>query len=139
RVCVLMASHFRLWDDAGCALRDALAPTAPAGVEFVTVDVDDPAAAGPLALAAAAAGCDAVVAADRSRADAPDVVHIDQPWVTWATQPARLPPRTAAGPNDTLLVADPAWREEAVRRGWPAERVMAAGWPEQMQNGGPST
>ena len=125
RACVIARSSFKLWDDASYTLWAAMN-----GNTAERIDPDDPAGSSPLALAAAAARCDVLVAADWSRGDAPaQLVPDGLPWVTWVTN-GRVPAFKAAGPNDRLLVADPAWRDAAVGAGWPAERVGVAGWPK---------
>jgi hypothetical protein len=124
RLCVVARSHFRLWDDAGAVLVEALHSD-----HVARFDPDDPACSSALALLDAAENCDAVIAADTSRADLPGVVPMAMPWLTWITQPAAIPPGASAGPADALVVADPAWRERAIQAGWPAERVGAGGWP----------
>ena len=119
RVLVIAGSRFRLWDDPEASLLAAV----PAGSTVVRYDTDDPLTAAPLALAAAAAGCSAVLAADAGRADAADVVPGSVPWVTWVTRPAipRCP-----DPRDGLVVADPGWVTAAGHAGWPAGRVRVA-------------
>lgn len=131
RVCVVAPSHFRLWNDAGQVIADALAASAgnaPAA-EWRTFDVDDPAQASPLALARAAVASGAVVSANLARADLPNLLPTDLPWLTWVTTP-RVPPfAPAAGPRDALLLADSTWRAAAREAGWPDERIGAAAWP----------
>jgi hypothetical protein len=139
RVAVVARSKFRLWDDAGHALWTALADPEDhpaASTTLARFDPDDPAGSSPLALSTAAAGADVLVSADLSRSDAPRVAPAGLPWVTWVTTP-RVPPFAAAGPNDRLLLADPAWRDDAVRAGWPAERVGVAGWPNPRRSADP--
>lgn len=125
-VCLIAPSHFRLWDDSGTALVEALRDT----TEFETVafDGDDPLSASALALSAAASGCDAIVASGIARADLPDVAARELPWITWVVTP-RIPSAVAAGTFDGLLVADPAWKQSALDAGWPEHRVEIAGWP----------
>ncbi len=133
KVCVVVGSQFRLWDDAGIVLAEQLVqgdPHAPLSrVDWHRLDPDDPATASPLALASGAAACDALVTANFSRADAPDLLPHGMPWVTWVTTAARLPAAGAAGPNDALLVADARLRDDALRLGWPGGRVAVAAWP----------
>jgi hypothetical protein len=62
------------------------------------------------------------------RADAPRLAPDGLPWVTWVTTP-HMPTFRSAGANDRLLLADPAWRDAAVRAGWPTERIGVAAWP----------
>ena len=127
RICLVAPSHFRLWDDIGAALAGALEDRAE-GISISHFDPDDPASASPAAMAAAAAECDAIITPNSSRADLPDLVPDAMPWATWLTVP-RIPSPEKAGENDTLLVADPHWKELALQHGWNAERVFIAGWP----------
>jgi hypothetical protein len=99
------------------------------GADIQRFDPDDPACSSAVALLSAAERCDAVVAADMSRADVPGVVPSSMPWLTWITRAAAIPQAAAASPADALVVADPAWRQRALDAGWPAERVKVGGWP----------
>jgi hypothetical protein len=129
RLCVLAPSTFRLWDDAPAVLADALRASAESpGTEIVRFDSDHPLCSSALALAEAAAGCDAVVAADVARCDVPNVVAPSVAWVTWVTTP-RVPPAPDGGPRDAVLLADGAWRGLAAQAGWRADRVRVGGWP----------
>lgn len=132
RVCVIAPSHFRLWDDAGHTLAQIGRQSG-----WSHVDPDDPACASPLAMARAAAGSDAVIMPNTARADLPNVVAMSTPWITWLTGP-RVPAIAAAGPRDLLLVADAAWRHNAITAGWPAARVHVATWPEARRAKGPA-
>jgi hypothetical protein len=123
RLCVIAPSAFRLWDPSADVLRDATS-----ACERIVFDSDRPTSASPVALAEAIAASDAVVSANVARADAVGLARPDLPWITWLTQP-RVPAASAAGPNDHLLLADPAWTELARQAGWPAARIHAAGWP----------
>lgn len=124
RACVIAPTHFRLWDDGGHMLAQ-LAGT----LGWPHVDPDDPASASPLAMARAAAGCAAVIMPNTGRADLPNVIAMSTPWITWLTAP-RVPAFAPAGPRDVLLVADPAWRNNAIAAGWPASRLHVATWPD---------
>ena len=95
---------------------------------FVAFDPDHPLTAGPLALAEAAADADALVAADLFRADLPNVVPARTAWITWITT-GRITPPAMQG-RDGLLLADPAWRQDAINAGWPAVRIQIAAWPQ---------
>lgn len=128
KVCVIAGSHFRLWDDAAAQLHETLLRTSPPGVEWARVDPDVPPSAGPLALAEAAADCDAIVCANASRADLPDLLPGGLPWITWVTID-RIPSFSGAGPRDGLLLADATLRPKAILAGWPSSRVVVAGWP----------
>lgn len=129
RLCVLAPSTFRLWDDAGKVLAEAMIQSlSDPDVEPLRFDPDRPASSSVLALANAVAAADALITADVARADAPAVAHPEMPWITWVTTP-RVPSAQAAGPSDALLLADPAWRSAARDAGWPAEKLHVAGWP----------
>ncbi|HWE04025.1 MAG TPA: hypothetical protein VG326_16590 [Tepidisphaeraceae bacterium] len=137
KICLVAPSQFRLWDDAGSALADALGD----GINSVGVhrfDSDNPRSTSPLALATAAATCDAIITPNLARGDLPDLAPDDMPWTTWVTIP-RIPPAAKAGRRDTLLVADPVWKNLAVKQGWNAHRVFVAGWPVSAETspGGP--
>jgi hypothetical protein len=127
RICVIAPSHFRLWDDIGAALAGTFEDRTH-GIAVSRFDPDDPASASPAAMAAAAAACDAIVTPNSSRADLPDLAPDNMPWATWLTVP-RIPPPEKVGEKDTLLVADPRWKELAVDRGWNADRIFIAAWP----------
>jgi hypothetical protein len=137
RVWVVAPGRFRLWDSAGMELGEVLGAGAPSG----TVELFDPdraVNAGPLALAMAVRGCDAIVTADVGRADLAGVVPEGVAWVTWVTA-GRVPgfvagqrgsaTRGETGVRDGVLVADEAWVRLALEAGWPAERVGVARWP----------
>ena len=125
RVCVVAGSKFAPWDVAGPLLAAALGD-ARAGWE--RLDTDAPLTASPLALALAAEGCEAVVAADLFRNDLPGVVPAGVPWVTWATTPRLAAPDPGAR-ADAVLVADAAWLRSAADAGWSPARVAVAGFP----------
>jgi hypothetical protein len=127
RLCVVTGRRFRLWDDAGLALAGAVS-CAGGSDRLRPVDADDPLTGSTLAMLESAAASGALLTADFGRADVPDLLPRDLPWATWVTTP-RLPAFTAAGPNDLLVVADPAWRVAATAAGWPADRVDVGGWP----------
>ena len=122
-IAVVAPSLFRLWEDAPLTLASLL-PNRTTKV----LDTDNPATASPLALAAAAAGCGALVTADFARADAPQLLPDGLPWITWVTTP-RVPARFPAASRDALLLADPAWRDNARSQGWPDERLAVATLP----------
>ena len=135
-VCVIAPTHFRLWDDAGIMLAATIDGGAQ-GATVLRIDTDDPTSASPVALARAAAECDAIVSADLYRGDVPGVVPDGAPWVTWVTR-GRIPGRDTAGPRDALLVADPRWRSDAIRFGWPDDRVEVATWPQAPPHAAPA-
>ncbi len=126
RIVVLAGSQFNLADLSNIALRQAL----PADDRsFIQYDPDHPLTAGPLALAEAAADADALVAADLFRADLPNVISGQTAWLTWITT-GRITAPDPQGSRDGLLLADPAWRQDAISAGWPAARIQIAGWPQ---------
>ena len=141
RLCVVAPSHFRLWDDAGSALAEALAAETDRtpGARVVRFDPDDPACSSALALLEVARTCSAIVAADSSRADLPGIVPDALPWVTWVTRATSIPPATSAGPRDAIVLADPAWRRHAANAGWPEGRVAVGGWPADPKARPPKT
>ncbi len=70
RLAIVAPSGFRLWDDTGAVLAEALTASPSAvDVEWRQLDTDVPTSASPRALAASAEGCDGVVAADRGAAE----------------------------------------------------------------------
>lgn len=128
RVCLLAGSEFRLWDDAAIVLAELASENCE--IEVHRVDSDRPTSASPVALAAAAAQCDAVLAANCFRHDLPGITPAEQPWVTWVTT-SRIPPASDAEPHDRLLLADSSFRAIAARQGWPEDRIQLAGWPQR--------
>jgi len=126
KVAVLTQSHFRLWDDAGAILGMTLQSASQFQTQFL--DQDHPLTACTTALAICAAESDAIVTANAARADLPGLVGTDRPWICWVTG-GRIPARDPHAPADGLLLADPAWREPALRAGWPANRIRITGWP----------
>ena len=137
RVCVIAPSGFRLWDPAPDALSNSFLHADGDKVFAVRFDSDDPASASALALASAITECDAIVSANFTRADAPDVAPIDMTWISWVTTP-RIPLAAPAGPKDVVLLADPAWRAMALEGGWTADRVHIAAWPEIARDNRPA-
>jgi hypothetical protein len=101
------------------------------GVECVRFDSDDPAGSSPLALAAAGADCDAMLAANIGRSEVGAVVNEELPLITWVTTP-RIPAYAAAGPHDALLLADEQWVSRAHAAGWPENRLVVARWPGRV-------
>jgi hypothetical protein len=132
RVCVVAGTRFRLWDDAGLVLRELTGDKSAAHVEWDILDPDDPASASSARLTELARECDDLITTNTSRADAPELVPLELPWLTWVTTRDRMPSAAAAGPNDRLLVVDDACRDLAIARGWPAGRVEVAGWPPPL-------
>lgn len=127
RTLVIAGSRFRLGSPGLDAVRQVVGSVA--GCEAVPYDTDDPLSASPLALARAADRTDAVVAVDLGRGDSAPVLPLTTPWVTWLTR-ATVPPHAAAGPNDRLVLAVPAWADLARRTGWPADRVQVGVFPQ---------
>ncbi len=125
RVLVVGRSAFQLWRPS---VDDLSADLPAAGLTPVRFDTDQVLNGSPVALATAAAGCDAVFAADVFRADARGVVDERTAWVTWVTRPV-VPAFDTAGPRDRLLLADPAWSPVAEKSGWPSGRVGVLSHP----------
>ena len=123
RACVIAPGSFRLWDDAGQSLLSLFDDPH----SITRLDPDDPASTSPLALARAAASCDAIVSVNMYRGDAAKAVPDAIPWITWVTN-ARMPSVKSAGPRDRLLVLDDTQKRRAIADGWNAERVDVAGW-----------
>ena len=92
------------------------------------VDADRPDSAAPLAVALSAARCSAIVTANSSRADLPQVISERQRWISWITQP-RVPAYSACASGDGLVLADRAFADMARRAGWPEDRLAIGGWP----------
>lgn len=131
RLCVVTARTFRLNDDAGLALAEMAAgpdAAAAAGVRIDALCGDDPASSSTFEMLRRATAGDALLTADFSRAELPDLLPAALPWVTWVTTP-RVPPAASAGPNDRLILADPAWLPLARSAGWAAGAVTVGGWP----------
>lgn len=118
-VLVIGGSAWKCWDDAGNVLARIL-PDAD------VLDTDLPAQSSIAAARLAAKGREGVLAANLFRSDIPHALDVERPWVTWLTT-GRLLPRTAGGPRDQLLLADPDRLPEARRLGWSDAAV--AGWP----------
>jgi hypothetical protein len=137
RLLLLAGSGFRLWEDSANVLADVMSDATEPGCMLTRFDGDDPASSSPLALAMAARDCGAIVSANVTRADAPNLVDLAKPWITWLTRPC-IPPAHAAGPHDALLLADPAWQSLATAAGWPAERLAVAAWPVESVPPAPS-
>jgi hypothetical protein len=128
RICLVAPSHFHLWEDGGNVLAEVLAHASEEECEIVRFDNDDPTSAAPLALAETAQHCDAIVSLNLARADLPEILPRQMPWITWVVREP-IPAAKAAGPRDALLVADSRWRSDALGSGWSKERVEVAFWP----------
>jgi hypothetical protein len=125
--CVAAGRTFCLWGDAGEALSRAL--------DCDTIDTDQPAQSAVAHVAERSADAAALVTVDTGRADGPDLIAADKPWLTWVTQP-RVPAFVPAAPRDGLLLVDAALRPAALAAGWPAGRIAVAGWPAVDSAGG---
>jgi hypothetical protein len=121
KLLLLAGSRFRLWSDWGVPLVELFAGDA----NITCLNPDDPANASHLALATAAATCDAIVAVDLFRADAQEVVSEDTPWVTLSTG-SRIAQATGGAGRDLLILFDEPTRSAAVRLGWPESRTTIA-------------
>lgn len=126
RACLIAASGFRLWDDAGHALAAVLGDDD----SIVRLDPDDPASTSPLGVAQAAAKADVILSANMYRGDTPaGIVPESIAWVTWVTGP-RIPSAKNAGPRDRLILIDDAQRARAIAAGWDSARLSIASWPQ---------
>ena len=119
----VVSSGFRLWDDAGGTLHDLAR-----GAEWATLDVDDPCRASAVAFARAAAESRAIVMANGSRAELPTSLPSDLAVISWLTWP-RIPQFDRRCPADGVILTDPAWRDTALRAGWPSDRIIIGTWP----------
>jgi len=128
RICLVAPSHFHLWEDGGNVLAETFAQVPGGACDIVRFDSDDPTSAAPLALAEMAQDCDAIVSLNLSRADLPEILPREMPWISWLVREP-IPSPNQAGPRDALLVTDLRWRSDAIARGWAAERVEIAFWP----------
>jgi hypothetical protein len=135
RVCVVAPSRFRLWDNAARVLGQSVreSESLSSMADWTWIDPDQPIESAPLAVALAAADCDAIVMADRGRSDNMNLVRDDLVWITWTTSP-RLPKFVPSSPHDRLLIADAGWGEAARALGWPDENVAVANWPVRRAN-----
>ena len=125
RILVVAGSRFNLADLSNLALRRGLLGDDP----FTAFDPDHPLTASPMALAQAAGNCSAIVAADLIRADLPGTISMETRWITWSTTGRIAPPDPEAA-GDAILLADAAWKSDAIKAGWPADRIRIAGWPQ---------
>jgi hypothetical protein len=125
--CVLAGSRFKLWNGAPQALYEQLLAD---GAALSRYDPDHPTTASPWALVQSATECRGMIMADLARGDFPSLLPMQMPWITWITGP-RIPNFPAAGPNDRLLLADPAWVKRAQEAGWPQDRLAIALWPQR--------
>jgi hypothetical protein len=120
RPCVAAGRTFRLWDDTGHALASA--------INCDVIDTDAPAESAVAYVAERAAEAVALVTVDAGRADSPETVGVEKPWLTWVTR-RRVPAFVPAAPRDGLLLVDDALRPLAATAGWPSDRVALASWP----------
>lgn len=120
RPCLLVSRRFRLWNDAGATLARC--------VDGDLIDLDDPRQTAPSYVATQASRCAALVTADHARADQPDLLPAEQPWIAWITQP-RVPRFVASSPRDGLLIADESLHAPARQAGWPDDRLAIAAPP----------
>jgi hypothetical protein len=121
---LIAPTDFRLWDDAGHAMVEALQDE----TNLRHLNPDDPAQASALNLATFAKDAKAIVIPNRGRAELPIALPSEKTIVSWITQPRlwRFDPNY---PHDALLLADESWLPQAKRFGWPAERLAIAEWP----------
>lgn len=117
RVILARNGRFRLWDDAGDLLAEALPE-----FEQVAWHADRPAETTLLHVLQLASRADALVAPDFFRGDWNGAIPDDLPIVTWATK-GRL---GTGSPIDRLILANDGWKDEAFRLGWKPEQVAVA-------------
>lgn len=122
---LICPSRFRLWNDEATILAEILQES---GRGVRVIDPDDPANSSPLAVAQAARGCAAVVAANLTRPDLPRVIAPHVPLITWMTRP-RVTAFDSAGAKDAVLVAEESWIAALRNAGWPDGRLAVADWP----------
>jgi hypothetical protein len=123
RWCIVGSSRFRLWNDAGAVLADAVGSEGCA-----RFDPGDPSSSSPLALAQLIDASDAIVSTNMGRANLPAVAPADVPWVTWVTNGC-VPQRVEKAAGDAVILADARWTQRAEQSGWPSDRIFVAGWP----------
>jgi hypothetical protein len=126
-ILVVAGSRFNLADLSNIALRRTLLGNG----SFIAFDPDHPLTASPLALAQVAGSCRAIVAADLFRADLPGTVSLETRWITWITT-GRIASPDPQAVGDAVLLADAAWKSDAIKAGWPLDRIRIAGWPQIM-------
>jgi hypothetical protein len=124
RICVVAGSQFRLWDDGAGVLLELV----NSGGDMIEhLDPDDPASASPMALAHAAARCEAIITAGIGRSDCPSLVSPACPWITFVG--GQHVPAPVASTPDHLLVPTRACLEAAMAAGWGADRVHLVAAP----------
>jgi hypothetical protein len=124
KVCVVTGA-FKLWDDAAYLLGQA-AGRGP--IESIVLDASTGTQTSALRLARTVDGCDAIVTANLSRTDLPQVVPENVPWITWMTT-NRIPRPDPAASFDRLIVADASQRSLATDAGWDGARVVVGQEP----------
>ncbi len=118
--CVLARTRFSLWNDSGYVLSQIM------GCDCIDLSYAKQTATGYITQIASKAS--ALVTADFARADQKELLHPDQPWITWITQ-NRVPVYLATSPQDAILLADASLKLKALSKGWPAERIGIAEYP----------
>ena len=132
KLLLVASSHFRLWEDEGHCLVQAVVPHETQSVTTPTalwhINPDNPADSSGYNLALAAAECGALVIPNRYRAQLPDVIADDVPVISWITQ-GHIGQYDSRYPQDGLILADENWAQIAITQGWPKERIRQGTWP----------
>ena len=126
RFLLIATDRFALWDDDGNLLRRLFA-----GADVATLDPFDPRTSAPLAVASAAAGCDAAVSAGLFRAGLRAALPDGMPLMAWTG--GRVPAFEKEFPADRLIVAGDRLRATALKLGWPGDRVTVAARPVESR------
>jgi len=124
-LCAALPTRFRLWNDLPCAVGRCIDA---GGSQWMTVDLDDPAASAPMNIAQKAHDCGALLTIDTMRADSPGILHPDLPWISLLTLP-RVAPFSSSGRRDCLLVTEEKIRAAAIAAGWPEEKLWLCDFP----------
>ncbi len=123
-VLVLAGSAYRTWDFGTPSLEAIL--RSQASVPCTFLDIDRPDCASAAALLGAMSGHRAVLAAELTRADLPQVLPTDMPVVTWLLH-GRAPAARDVGSRDKLIVATDELHRQARQGGWSEDRLLLAG------------
>lgn len=168
RIVLAGPSQYRLWDDAGRMLSEALVmardhaisplnnssqftssqaaekvaadPLDPSceQVQLVAFNTDHPATSSPLGLARTIEQADAVLSAGTGRSDLPPVAPLHKPWLTWISS-GRIPSPVPGSTHDRLLLADANWLAAAQAAGWGIDQLEVVGWPATAALSGTDT
>lgn len=129
KVCVVTGG-FSLWDDASHLLGQLVSNCS---AKIVAVDASRGTNNSSLHLARVADGCDAIVTANISRSDLPQIVPENIPWLTWATQ-SRLPRAIPSATLDRLIIADASQLDAALAAGWDRSAISVGQEPPRVSS-----